>query len=90
MSTWSLIALLAALVAGIFIGGLWNDLRNLRDRMKRMEENQAKHLPYKTADEIEDAIAALMRLEHELTFKRELLDNAFAHLKLARNGNEKK
>lgn len=49
----------------------------------------AAHLPYVTAEEIEDGLAALWKLRFELDLKEELVDNAIAHLQLARGGRKR-
>jgi len=90
------ILVFAALIAGIFIGALYMAIQNLhqengnlRDRIAALESAQAKHLPYHTADEIENATAAINAIQFDLDFKKDLLDNALAHLHQARNGNGK-
>lgn len=55
-------------------------------RIRELAEARQRHLPYKTADEIENALAALWRLQGELELKAEFVENAIAHLRLARNG----
>ena len=81
------IAILAALIAGFAIGKIHTEMQHLRERIITLEQAQAKHLPYRTADAIEDATAALNALQFELDFKRDLLDNAISHLKQARGGS---
>jgi hypothetical protein len=81
--------ILAALIAGIAIGLTYAEIKHLRERIKALEASQAKHLPYHTADEIENATAAINALQFELDFKKGLLDNALAHLYNARNGRGK-
>ena len=49
----------------------------------------AAHLPYVTAEEIEDGLAALWKLRFEIDLKQELVDNAIAHLQLARGGRRR-
>jgi hypothetical protein len=80
---------IAALVAGIAIGLTYSEIKHLRERVATLEANQAKHLPYKTADEIEEATAGILKAKFENEFRGELLDNALAHLQQARNGNAK-
>jgi Na+/H+ antiporter NhaA len=82
------IAILAALIAGFAIGRLYAEMQHMRERIVTLEQAQAKHLPYRTADAIEDATAALNSLQFELDFKRDLLDNAISHLKQAREGRK--
>lgn len=50
----------------------------------------ARHLPYVTAEEIENSLAALWILRGELDFKTSLIDNAIAHMQAARGGKAKK
>ncbi|MGA2504232.1 MAG: hypothetical protein ABSG01_09100 [Anaerolineales bacterium] len=83
------IFVLAALVAGIYIGKTYAEFKSMRERIAVLEANEAKHLPYKTADEIEHAEAAIIKAIREVRFDNELLDNALAHLQHARDGNKK-
>jgi hypothetical protein len=80
---------LAALMAGIAAGLMYAEIKNQARRITALEANEAKHLPYKTAEEIEDATAALLAAKFKHDFNGELLDNALAHLQQARNGNGK-
>jgi hypothetical protein len=91
MDCLALIALLvfAALVAGIVIGLTYAEIKHLRERIAALEAAQAKHLPYRTAEEIEDATAAILTMKFKNDFNGEIIDNALAHLQQARNGNEK-
>ncbi len=50
----------------------------------------ARHLPYQTAEEIENSLAALWVLKRELDFKTSLIENAIAHMQAARAGKKKK
>jgi hypothetical protein len=83
------IGILAALAAGFAIAKIHSWINGMQKRLEALEQAQAKHLPYRTADAIEDATAALNALQFELDFKRDLLDNAISHLKQARGGNAK-
>jgi hypothetical protein len=58
-------------------------------RISQLEQAQAKRLPYKTADEIENSIAAILYMQQDADRKAELIDNALNHLQLAR-GNGKR
>ena len=49
----------------------------------------ARHLPYRTAEEIENGLAALWILKRELDFKESLVENAISHLQAARGGSKK-
>ena len=46
-------------------------------------------MPYKSAEEIENTIAALLVAKFQSDFRAELLDNALAHARQARSGNSK-
>jgi hypothetical protein len=63
-------------------------LSGLEATLEKLQEAQAKHLPYRTADEIEHATAALLKLKFEQDFRAEMIENALAHLHLARSGNK--
>lgn len=83
------IALIIAFAAGIAIGRAHAEFRHMRDRIAALEASQAKHLPYRTAEEIEDATAAILTMKFKNDFNGEIIDNALAHLRQARNGNAK-
>jgi hypothetical protein len=80
---------LIAFIAGIGLAGLYFHIHSLNQRISRLEESQAKHLPYKTAEEIEDGIAALLTLKFHSDVRSDFIDNALAHLQKARGGNAK-
>jgi hypothetical protein len=50
----------------------------------------ARHLPYITAEEIENSLAAMWILRNELDIRVNLVDNAIAHMQAARGGKAKK
>jgi len=58
-------------------------------RITELEAAQAKHLPYRTAEEIESALAALWKVRNESEVRLDLIDNSISHMQLARNGNKK-
>jgi len=58
-------------------------------KIEELSAAQAKHLPYSTAEEIENSVAALLRLKDEADFRQDLIENALNHLRKARNGNKK-
>lgn len=58
-------------------------------RITELEEANARHLPYRTADEIENALAALWKVRNESEVRLDLIDNSIAHMQLARSGNKK-
>ena len=80
------VLILAALAAGIATGMTYVEIRHMRDRIAALESAQAKHLPYKSAEAIEDATAALLIAKFKMDFNQEILDNALAHLAHAREG----
>ncbi len=95
------LAIITALVCGVLAGwslahlrlqlaGSEKRLGELEKTIQTLQAAQAKHLPYKTADEIENATAALLKLKFESDFRGELIENALSHLQVARNGNSKK
>jgi hypothetical protein len=91
MACLALIALLVitALIAGIAAGLMYAEIKSQAKRIKALEDSQAKHLPYMTAEEIENATASILTAKFKHDFHGELLDNALAHLQKARNGNQK-
>jgi hypothetical protein len=82
------LSILIALFAGFAIGKTYTDIKCLRDRIASLESAQAKHLPYKTAESIEDAEAAIIKAMREVHFNSELLENALSHMQIARNGKD--
>jgi len=91
------LAIIAALVAGWAANHLYQmtqsvtaRLTNAEQRISQLEAAQAKHLPYKTADEIENSIAAIIYMKHDADRKAELIENALNHLQLARGNGSKK
>lgn len=86
----SFIVAFIILISGLGIGGLavglFATICALTRRVKELEQaSDRRHLPYKVADEIEDATAAILKLEHEMQFRKELIENALNHLRKARN-----
>jgi hypothetical protein len=59
----------------------------IRDLEGRLEKPSP--LPHKTRDELEHAMAALMVIEREFNFGKDLVDNVWAHLNKARHPKEK-
>ncbi len=91
------VTVLAASAAGMAISYLVQDQRALKERLTQAERQieamlaaQARHLPYSTAEEIENSLAALWRVRGEIEFRAELLDNAISHMQKARGGNKKR
>jgi hypothetical protein len=58
-----LIVGVCSFAAGIGLSGLVFYICDLKKRVGTLEAAQAKHLPYRTADEIEDATAAILRIK---------------------------
>lgn len=92
VDTLFLTATITALVAGWAAKHIYQmgqdmtaRLIDAEKRISQLEQAQVKHMPYRTADEIENSIAAMLRLKNELDFKVELFDNALSHLQQARN-----
>jgi hypothetical protein len=85
----TLIVAAISFVAGSSMTGIVSHLCYLSRRVKELEQAQAKHLPYRTADEIEDATAAILTLKLHNELRGEFIDNALGHLQNARSGNTK-
>ena len=95
-----IVGLLVALIAGYCIGKaqaeithlraeikhLQAEITHLREQIASLEAAQAKHLPYRSAEEIENATAAILRMKFESDFHSDVIDNALAHLQKARSG----
>jgi len=84
MEITTLLIIFAALLAGIGIGMGIREWKHMRDRIAALEKAQKAHLPYQTADEIENATAAINRIKFDLDLKQEFVTNALEHLKAAR------
>jgi len=85
-----ILALIVTLAIGIAIGRLWAEFRHMRERIAALEAAQAKHLPYRTAEEIEDGIGALLPLLYEDEIRHERIQNALVHFQRARGGKDNK
>lgn len=75
------------IVIAFAAGMLYRDLRHTNQiikehtaRIEKLESANKQRLPYRSQEEILDAMAALDALQHELSFKNNLVDNAKAHL----------
>lgn len=89
MALYIALALIVTFTAGIAIGQAHSEFRHMRERIAALEASQARHLPYRTAESIEDAEAAIIKAMREVRFNNDLLENALAHMQSARNGNAK-
>ena len=85
-----IIGILFAMAAGFAIAKLHSWINAIQVRLSELEQAQAQHLPYRTADEIEAATAAILKIKFETDFRQEVVENALAHLQIARNGNKEK
>lgn len=83
----ALLALTAIISSGMAVH-FHHRLMDAEKRIGQLELAQAKHLPYRAADEIENSLAALLRLKNEADFRQDLIDNALNHLQQARNGKK--
>ncbi len=81
-------SVLAAFIAGIAIGMIYKEAKHMGERIAALEAAQVKHLPYRAAEEIEDATAAILRIKFETDFRQEVIDNALEHLQMARTGKK--
>lgn len=67
---------------------LEEQLKQAQARIAELEAMQARHLPYVTAEEIENAEAALLYAKRAARERRDMIENALAHLQKARQGNK--
>ena len=78
-----------AFIAGLIIGGgthsLYSTIRRQNERIRKLEQAGARRLPYKSADEIENGIAALLYTMQDHELRGDMLQNALVHLQKARN-----
>jgi hypothetical protein len=72
-------------VAGAAVMALWNSHQRLTKRISDLEKANHHRLPFRTAEEIEDATAAILKAMREIEFDKSMLENALGHLKNARN-----
>lgn len=78
-----IVVLILVFVAGCAATALY---KNMEKRIEDLEKaSDKRHLPYKVAEEIEDATAAILKARREIDFDKEVLDNALGHLHNARN-----
>lgn len=54
--------------------------RNLEERIKKLEEANSQRLPYRSFEELLDAMAALDKELEERSFYNSLLENAKGHI----------
>ena len=96
-----MLEIIAAGLIGVVAGGaivhVWHYIVALESKLKDTERRiaeltaaQAKRLPYSCADELENSMAAILRLQHETDFRKDLIENALNHLQLARGNGSKK
>lgn len=80
-------------LAGLIAAGLYfsfkYEVRDLVKRVKLLEEATSQRMNYKTMEGIENAEAALLKAQREVNFNQDLLNNVMAHLRHARNPEEK-
>jgi len=89
MITLAVLAVLLAVMGGVAVGVMLQYILDLRRRITDLEKASQKRLPYKSADEIENAIAAVLAINYELDVRKNMVDNALRHLHQARNPDEK-
>ena len=75
-----LLGIIIALGAFLLYREFINQISALTTRIEKLEEANRKRMPFKSQDEILDAIAALDLLEYEEDIKANLRKNAKAHL----------
>lgn len=82
-----IISIIVAIIIIICVGLLYAEFRHiqadakhLEKRVEKLEQSARQRMPFRSYDEILDAMAALDALEHEENFKRDLIQNAKAHL----------
>ena len=85
LSTLLSLAFIAGLIIGSSAHSLYSTIKRQEQRIQQLEQASAKRLPYKSADEIENATAALLYTMEDLSLRRDMLENALAHLQKARN-----
>ena len=76
---------LMSFVAGGAVVALWDSHQRLVKRIAVLEQASKHRLPYRTAEEIEDATAAIVKAMREIDFDKSILENALGHLQNARN-----
>jgi flagellar biosynthesis/type III secretory pathway chaperone len=84
------LAFIAGLIAGAGATALLVRIHRLEQRIHQLEQSSAKRLPYKSADEIENGIAALLYTIQDTNLRNDMLQNVLAHLQKARNPEGKK
>jgi hypothetical protein len=84
--------LLTLILGAVGGGSLIYLIMTIRDLQRQIDDLKAtpKRLPYASADEIENAMAAILTLQYDVDIKREMIENALAHLRSARNPDSSK
>ena len=80
-----IIIFLCGFLAGGGVVGLFFTINSMRRRLNELERSGPKKLPYKSRDEIENAIAAINYLYFDRQLENDAIENALAHLRKARN-----
>jgi len=84
--TFIVVLSILSAVMGAGVVSLWQEWRNMKAEIVRLKQaSDKRHLPYKTAEEIENATAAILVAMREIDFDKTVLENALAHLHKARN-----
>jgi len=72
------------------INNLSSQVTELVDQVKEMQQAGPQRLPFKSRNEIENAIAAINYLYFDRKLENEAIENALAHLLKARNPDDEK
>lgn len=59
-------------------------------KSRKKHHHVTGRLPYRTAEEIENAIAAIICLKNDAETRLNMIENALSHLQLARGNGKKK
>lgn len=60
------------------------EIQKLKDENEKLMQANRSHLPYNTAEELENVLAGIVVLRQDLDIKTTILDNIEAHAKMAR------
>jgi len=90
-NTLAIVLIVLAFIVGAAVMALWSDYKRMKSRLTELEQSsENRHLPYNSADEIEDALAVLNRYKRFLMEPIVYIENVEEHLKNARNNRNNK
>lgn len=78
--TTVIVTIIVTVLVMLSVFALYTRFSNLEKRIQKLEDAGKMRLPFRSQDEMLNALAAIDALEHEQAFKNNLLENAKAHV----------